>query len=143
MLVYRKQGIRAKHTGVIIMNRIKDGSYSLTCIKCPRGCHVSANIVDGEVQKVEGNFCPRGDDYIRQELIDPKRTVTTTVRLNGSKLQSQVPVKTDQEISKYKVQDVIEALANTELYTPVSIGDVVVENICNTGANIVITKTIK
>lgn len=51
----------------------------LTCIVCPKGCRLRVDENDG--YKVLGNTCPRGEVYGREEALDPKRTVTSTVRI--------------------------------------------------------------
>lgn len=51
----------------------------LTCILCPKGCRLRVDENDG--YKVIGNACPRGADYGREEALDPKRTITSTVRI--------------------------------------------------------------
>nr|MCR5492023.1 DUF1667 domain-containing protein [Bacilli bacterium] len=67
----------------------------LTCIICPRGCHLK---VDDEMN-VTGNSCPRGAAYAKQELTNPTRTITSTVKCD-SKVLSVCPVKTKDAVSK-------------------------------------------
>ena len=50
----------------------------LTCISCPLGCQISVEMEDGNIISVKGNTCPRGERYARQEVLDPRRTVTST-----------------------------------------------------------------
>ena len=58
-----------------------------------------------------GNACPRGAEYGRNELLHPVRTVTSTVRAEGSAIR-RLPVKTDRPLPKEKIFDCI-ALLNT------------------------------
>lgn len=51
----------------------------LTCIVCPKGCRLRVDDQNG--YKVTGNICARGEAYGRGEALDPKRTVTSTVRI--------------------------------------------------------------
>ena len=51
----------------------------LTCIVCPKGCRLRVDDQNG--YKVTGNICARGEAYGREEALDPKRTVTSTVRI--------------------------------------------------------------
>ena len=49
----------------------------ITCINCPVGCRMTVTLSDGgDVLSVEGNTCPRGDRYARQESVQPLRMVT-------------------------------------------------------------------
>ena len=52
----------------------------LTCIGCPMGCQLTAVLEDGQVTRVTGNTCPRGDAYARRvnvlgayEAVHPER----------------------------------------------------------------------
>lgn len=109
----------------------------LTCIVCPRGCHL---IVDDELN-VTGNSCPRGVAYGKQEVLDPRRTVTSTVKVNSSSF-AMLPVKTDREISKNKIFEVMEEINKVHVSVPVHIGDILVEDIAGSGANLVATRTL-
>ena len=45
-----------------------------TCIICPNGCEIEAEVLDGEIKSVSGFTCKRGEEYVRQEILAPKRT---------------------------------------------------------------------
>lgn len=59
---------------------------NLTCIGCPMGCQLTAELAGGEVVSVRGNTCARGEAYARKECVHPARTVTGTVRCEGGVL---------------------------------------------------------
>lgn len=40
----------------------------MTCIVCPNGCELEAEIVDGKCISVSGNLCPKGAQYAAQEV---------------------------------------------------------------------------
>ena len=50
----------------------------LTCIGCPIGCQLKVD-VQGEEIRVEGNGCKRGETYARNEILCPRRSITSTV----------------------------------------------------------------
>lgn len=110
----------------------------LTCIICPRGCHL---VVD-ENNNVSGNFCPRGAKYAIQELTNPLRTITSTVKII-SEDEDRLPVKTSVQVSKKLIFKVMEEINKIEVKAPVHIGDVLKENIAGSGANLVATKNIE
>ncbi|MBN1684164.1 MAG: DUF1667 domain-containing protein [Gammaproteobacteria bacterium] len=110
----------------------------MICICCPIGCNLSVEKIDGVI-RVTGNKCPRGKAYAEQELLNPERIVTTTVKLTGG-LYPVIPVKTGRPIPKTKIFEVMDILSNVEITVPVHIGDVVVKNILDTGVDVVITK---
>ena len=51
----------------------------LICIMCPKGCHLKVDEEHGYT--VTGNRCPRGAEYGHNELKNPTRVITSTVRL--------------------------------------------------------------
>ena len=111
----------------------------LICITCPKGCHLKVDEENGYA--VTGNACPRGEAYGRAELIHPTRVVTSTVRCTGGS-RPRCPVKTSAPVPKGKMFDVISALDAICLQAPVQIGQVVLPDVCGTGADIVVTKNI-
>ena len=110
----------------------------LICINCPRGCRLK---VDDQLN-VTGNFCPRGVIYAKNELTHPLRTLTSTVRV-VSKTDRRLPVKSSEPLPKEMVFAAVKELDHVEIKAPVHIGDVVIENVCGTGVNIVATKNIE
>ena len=109
----------------------------LTCIVCPMGCRMTVETAeDGAVLSVTGNTCPRGKQYAIDECTHPMRTVTTTApTLNGG----VIPVKTDRTIPKELIFACMEAINASTVTLPARIGDIVIENVLDTGANIVVT----
>ena len=108
----------------------------IICIVCPKGCHLAVDEQDGTVT---GNTCPRGVAYGIKELRDPSRVVTSTVRVRQAR-HARLPVKTDRDISKALVFDVMRALEVIEIEAPVACGDIVLPNVCGTQVNIVATR---
>ena len=111
----------------------------MTCICCPIGCALTVvSDVNGAVT-VTGNKCPRGAAYGEKELTNPTRIVTTTVRVAGKK-DVVVAVKTSADIPKDRIMDCMRELAEAEVELPVKIGDVVMENVADTGVSVVVTR---
>lgn len=108
----------------------------LICIGCPMGCPIVVEMEDGKVLSVTGNTCPRGESYARKEVTNPTRIVTTTVRVDGGKVP-MINVKTEQDIPKDKIFECIAALRGVTVKAPVHIGDIILENVADTGVNIV------
>ncbi|RIA78472.1 CxxC motif-containing protein [Anaeroplasma bactoclasticum] len=105
----------------------------LICITCPRGCHLT---VDEELKKVTGNSCNRGEAYGLQEVLDPKRVITSTVTILGADLK-RLPVRCDKPISKKLMLDVMKVLDTVTVKSPVKCGDIIVKNILGTDVNII------
>ena len=111
----------------------------LICILCPKGCHLKVDEADSF--SVTGNSCPRGEEYGRGELKNPLRTVTSTVKITGAS-QRRCPVKTKSPIPKHLIFDAMRLLDDIELTSPISLGCVVVEDICGTGIPFVTTRSL-
>ena len=111
----------------------------LICISCPMGCPLTVTLDAGNVTDVQGAVCKKGVAYAEMECTNPVRMVTSTVTLLNSPLL-RLPIKTARPIPKGKIYDVVRALKGVEVAAPVIIGDVVVENICDTGVDMIATR---
>ena len=128
----------------------------LTCIVCPVGC--SLNIVQDSAQRpgdstdnlpalnVTGNRCPRGIEYAREEIADPKRTVTATCVIVSDGVGSnynlrRIPVKTTSPCPKDKIPLLLKEIYSKELHLPVKAGDVVIEDW--NGIKVIATRSVK
>ena len=89
----------------------------LTCIGCPMGCPLTV-------------------------VTNPTRIVTSTVRVSGGSID-MVSVKTKEDIPKGKIFECVKALKGIEVPAPVHIGDVILENVADTGVDIVATKNVE
>ena len=112
---------------------------NLTCIGCPLGCALRVEMENGEVLSVSGNTCKRGDDYARKEVTHPTRIVTSTVAVTGGDI-AMVSVKTQNDIPKEKIMDIMKSIEDIKVEAPVHIGDVIVANAADTGVNIIAKK---
>ena len=112
----------------------------LTCIVCPMGCHITVEKVDGRLH-VSGNTCKRGEKYAHQECIAPERMVTAVVPVEGRSMP--VSVKTRTPIPKKEIAHCMQQLSQTHVVAPVHAGDVVLANVCNSGVDVIATKTVE
>jgi CxxC motif-containing protein len=97
--------------------------------------------LEGEqILSISGHTCRRGEEYARTECIAPMRTLTTTVALAGGGV---LPVKTVRPIPKKLLFACMEAVNAACAPADTRLGDVVMENILGTGANLVATKDAK
>ena len=111
---------------------------SLICVSCPLGCPIEVEIENGEVVSVTGNTCKRGDSYARTEITNPVRSLTTSVKVEGG-VHPVVPVKSAGPVPTGRMFDCMEEINKAVIKAPVKIGDVVIENICGLGVDIVAT----
>ena len=114
-----------------------------TCIICPNGCEISVDLGEnGEILSIEGQTCKKGEDYVRQELTHPVRTIATSVLVKGGELPLD-SVRLDAPVPKEMIFDVMKEIRKVVLEAPVAIGQVVIENVLGTGANVVVTKNVE
>ena len=109
----------------------------LTCIVCPRGCALVCELDDGgKLISVSGNLCPRGKKYADDECTNPMRVVTSTVRCEDGTV---VSCKTSTSIPKSLVLEAMKVINNTNAPATVKIGDVIIKNVLDTGADVIAT----
>lgn len=107
----------------------------IICITCPVGCSLEVTYEDQKVIKVEGNQCRKGIDYAQNELKDPRRMVTTTVKVKGG-LHPLVPVYTSAPIPKPLIFELVKKLRQIELKAPVRVGQVILKDFLGTGVDV-------
>lgn len=112
-----------------------------TCIICPNGCDIITEIQDGKVFGISGNKCERGAEYVRSEVTNPMRTITTSVKVNNGDFPI-VPVRLTKPIPKASIFEAISILKNVTLDAPLMVGDSVIKNICGYDSDVIITKNV-
>lgn len=110
----------------------------LTCVACPLGCSITVELNGDEIISVTGNTCKRGEAYAKTEITNPTRSLTSSVKVNGGILPV-VPVKSDKPVPKTMLFDCMKVINSVTVDAPVKIGQFIIENILDTGANIVAT----
>lgn len=113
----------------------------ITCINCPVGCRMTVTLSDdNEFISVTGNTCTRGAQYARQECTLPERMITAVVPVHGS--TTPLSVKTSSPVPKEKIFSVMKELSSLTVQMPVNLGDIIIPNVLNTGADIIATRSL-
>lgn len=115
-------------------------SEVITCINCPMGCRMEVTHEGEQVLSVTGNTCKRGDAYARQECVKPLRMVTAVAKVQGRDMP--VSVKTRAPIPKKDIDGCMRAILETPFAAPIAAGDVLIENVCGTGVDVIATKAV-
>ncbi len=115
------------------MNNNKENK--LICIRCPKGCELNITEENGEI-KVSGNECKLGEKYAIEETKNPRRIVSTTVKIKNARYP-RLPVRTEKTIPKNKITKVIEELKNFTVDAPVKHSEIIKKNIAETNVNII------
>lgn len=98
---------------------------TITCIECPIGCSINVSLDGDKILSINGNSCNRGKTYAENEIICPRRVITSTVKTTNGKM---LAVKTERPVKKSETFLVMEKIKNITT-TPKKIGEVVMENI--------------
>ena len=114
----------------------------LTCIGCPMGCQITVTLQNNIVTEVSGNNCKIGDTYAREEVLSPRRTVTSIMKVTGGELPV-VSVKTKETIPKDMIFRVMQEINKVSVLAPITIGQVLIENVAGTNVAVVATREIK
>lgn len=111
----------------------------LICISCPQGCSLDVKVDGNIILKVDGATCKKGTDYAESEINDPRRMVASTVRVKNG-FHPLVPVYSKMPIPKNLITNVLTELRKVELTAPVAGGTIVINNVLETGIDIITSR---
>jgi len=114
--------------------------HALLCIICPEGCEIEVEEHDGTYTFSEG-ICRRGQDYARQEIRNPVRTLTSTVPIADGDVR-MLPVRAADPIPKPLMHKAMAEIKSIHAVAPVAIGDTIIPDLAGTGIALVATRTI-
>ncbi len=118
---------------------------TLVCVICPNGCHVEAEVQERggrlEVLEVTGALCKKGERWVRQEVVEPLRTISSSVLVEGGDFPL-VSVRTDSPIPLDSIFRVMDEVKRARVRAPVSIGQVIISNPAGTSCNIIATRMV-
>lgn len=114
-------------------------SRNFICIICPNGCNIETIYENETIIKISGAKCKRGENYVKQEIINPKRTIATTVKIENAELPL-CSVRLTKPVPKKDIFKVMEEINKVCLTAPVCIGKVVIHNVCGLDSDVIVTK---
>jgi CxxC motif-containing protein len=112
----------------------------LICITCPKGCTLEVQRDGDTVLKVDQG-CKRGHEYAQRELVDPRRMVSSTVKISGGP-HPLLPVYTAEAFPKPRIPELMAALREMKLKAPVIMDQVVLADALGTGIDILASRDI-
>jgi CxxC motif-containing protein len=118
----------------VARKKAETGAKTITCIMCPNGCEINYDL--------EGGMCGKGPEYVKNEILNPKRTLTTSVKVTGGAIPL-VSVKTTESIAKENLMDAMKLISEMEVEAPVEMGQVICGDFMEPGVNLVATKSVK
>jgi CxxC motif-containing protein len=114
----------------------------ITCILCPIGCKILVKIKDGECRIIDGSKCKKGEEYAINEILNPKRILTTSILIENG-VWPLVSVRSTDLIPKEKLFHVLKEIKKKKIQAPVKSGHIIIKNVAETGINIIATKSVK
>jgi CxxC motif-containing protein len=121
-----------------------DIKRKMRCIICPEGCSliVEYDKNTGGSMVIEGHKCKRGIKFAEDEIKNPLRTLTTTVRIS-SKKAARLAVRSNIPVGRDKMLQIIKIVRQIEIKAPVNMGDIIIHDVLGTGADIISCSSIK
>ena len=101
-----------------------------TCISGPMGCQPCVVLKNGGF-KINGNSCGPGIKYVKKEITDPYKNISSAVKLKNGFLNLR-PVKTTAPIPKDRIAALTQKING--LTALVNTGGIIIKNVLNTGA---------
>ncbi len=114
---------------------------SFICIQCPKSCKILVDFDGEKINSIKGNLCKKGELYVRDEILNPRRILTTTVLTNGLEIKL-LPVKTNKPIPKSKLFDAMKEIQKIRVDKPLKAGDIIVKDFIEQGVDLVATRDI-
>lgn len=114
----------------------------LVCILCPNGCRLEIELGEREtidVGRVSGNLCEKGPQWAMQEILNPVRSISSSVLVKGG-VFPLVSVKTDTPVPREKIFDVMREIKKLVLEAPIHIGERLLENPAGVACTVVATR---
>ena len=106
------------------------------CVVCPRGCIVNVEYKGNDVVQITGNKCKKGIDFAKEEAIDPKRILTTTLGIDSSSFR-RIPVRSSEPVSRDKILNIVREIKRIKVKPAIKMGDVIAKNFMDTGIDII------
>ena len=110
----------------------------LICIGCPMGCQLQVDVEGNQIRSIRGNVCARGSQYARDEILQPRRMVTSLIPVDGSRIP--LSVRTRTAIPKHLIGECLRQIRQIRVTLPVRAGDVIYMDILGTGVDLIATR---
>jgi len=115
----------------VARKKAETGAKTITCIMCPNGCEITYDL--------EGGMCGKGPEYVKNEILNPRRTLTTSVKVIGGEIPL-VSVKTTGSIPKESLKDAMRLVGRMAVEAPVEPGQIIQKDFMEAGIDLIATK---
>jgi len=111
------------------------------CIICPNSCRIKVEYEGTNIKKIKGDECPKGKDYVKNEITNPLRVFTGSVFVENGDF-SLVSVKTSVPIPKKYLKKIGEITRQIKVEAPIEIGQIVASNLLGESIDLVATRKV-
>lgn len=116
----------------------------ICCTTCPNECELEVEVNDQkEIISATGNRCPRGLEFAKKEVVDPERVLASTVKVIDADHNALLPVRTKEAIPLRLHFEVMHQLEQMSVKAPIQMGDVIIENVCGVGTDVIASRNIQ
>lgn len=112
-----------------------------TCIICPNGCEITV-VTEGNTERMEGAGCCQGEQYVKQEMADPRRSIATSVLVRDGELPL-ASVRLTASIPKGRIFDAMEEIKKITLTAPVKAGTIVIRHVLGLDSDVIVTRSVE
>ncbi len=112
----------------------------MTCLLCPAGCELEVREENGRVE-VLGARCAKGEAFGAEEVLYPLRNLATSVPLAGTETD-MVSVRLSRRVSRDLIFPILAAIAELRLAAPVRRGQVLIDDVLGSGADVIATRSV-
>ncbi len=130
----KKRAELLKRKKDLARKKAETGAKTITCIMCPNGCEITYDL--------NGGMCGKGPEYVKNEILNPKRTLTSSIRVTGGAIPL-ASVKTTGSIPKEKLLEAMKLISEISVEATVELGQIIRKDFMEEGINLVATKTVK
>lgn len=107
------------------------------CIICPKACSITVEQDNKGKLMIKKAGCKKGREYATEEYENPRRILTTTVRVLADENLRYLPVKTEKSVPKDGLAAYMRELAKVTVRNRVQRGDKIYSNIGGSGVDVV------
>jgi len=116
---------------------------TIICTVCPVSCPVDVEWTQEDgVTSIKNHLCKLANDYVASEIFDPRRTVTTSMPVDGGNWPLS-SVRTNPPIPKALMLETMYEITRVRVQAPVKVGDVLIAKVLGTGCDVVATRNVK
>lgn len=108
---------------------------TINCQVCNLNCEITIEEVNDHIE-ITGNKCGRGHQFALKHLDESEQVVAGRCLLLGGQM-GRLPVVTSKKIPGHLMNQALKIIQHTSIKAPVTRGQIIIENILDTGADVV------